>query len=205
MHNKHVMIDIETLSTENDAAIIAIGAVEFDLDTILQHKLWLINPALASGRRDVSTLEWWEKQLTDNPKLLNLWHGPHRENVVAAELYNWMVPFRCIEDPLMGHWVWAGPNTFDLSILKTWYKAQNMILPWDWRAGRDLTTLSRLADQLGIDYSGEKFEGFEAHNPLSDCIKQARRCQIILKALSGRNAVYESERETYRARLDSNA
>lgn len=176
MHNKHVMIDIETLSTENDAAIIAIGAVEFDLDNILQEKLWLINPKLATGRRDISTLEWWESQ--PHETFAMVWSGFERENVVAAELFNWMVPFRDA-----GHWVWAGPNTFDLAILKTWYKAQNMILPWNWPMGRDLTTLSRIANELGIDYSGEAFEGFEAHNPLSDCIKQARRCQIILKAL----------------------
>lgn len=180
------MIDIETLSTENDAAIIAIGAVEFDLDNILQERIWTIDPRLASGRRDVSTLEWWQKQIEDNPDLAwRCWSGSSRENIVAAELFNWFNALKPYgTDP---HWVWAGPNTFDLAILKTWYHSQNMILPWDWRAGRDLTTLSRLADQLGIDYSGEKFEGFEAHNPLSDCIKQARRCQIILHQLGHRN------------------
>ncbi len=185
MHNKHVMIDIETLSTENDAAIIAIGAVEFNLDDILQERVWLIDPMLTSGRRDVSTLEWWEKQREENPTMAGyVWSGSTRENVAAAELFNWMVPFRApIEDPKSGHWIWAGPNTFDLSILKTWYKTQNMILPWDWRMGRDLTTFSRIANELGIDYSGEAFEGFEAHNPLSDCIKQAHRTQIILRHL----------------------
>lgn len=186
MHTKHVMIDIETLSTENDAAIIAIGAVEFDLDSILQQKLWLINPQLASGRRDVSTLEWWAKQRGDNPDLGEIWGGILYENVVAGELFNWLTPFKVYrnDQPRSAHWVWAGPSTFDLSILKTWYRSQGMLLPWNFRQERDLTTLSRLADELGIDYSGEAFEGFEAHNPLSDCIKQARRCQIILKALS---------------------
>lgn len=180
MHNKHVMIDIETLSTENDAAIIAIGAVEFDLDRILQERLWLINPQLASGRRDISTLEWWATQ--NRETATKVWSGFERENVVAAELFNWMVPFHNADyGRAEGHWIWAGPSTFDLSILKTWYLSQNMILPWNWRNERDLTTLSRIANQLGIDYSGEKFDGFEAHNPLSDCIKQARRCQIILK------------------------
>lgn len=187
------MIDIETLSTENDAAIIAIGAVEFDLDEILQQQMWLIAPDMASGRRDNSTLTWWNNQWKEDPVMAQkVWNGTARESDVAAELFNWMVPFR-----EAGHWIWAGPNTFDLAILKTWYKAQNMILPWNWSAGRDLSTLSRIADELGIDYSGEAFEGFQAHNPVSDCIKQARRCQIILKALNGRNQVYESERQAY--------
>lgn len=184
MHNEHVMIDIETLSTENDAAIIAIGAVEFDLDRILQKRVWLINPRLASGRRDVSTLEWWAGQ--PQTTFETVWGGFERENVIAAELFNWMVPLR------EKHWIWAGPSTFDLSILKTWYRNQGMILPWDWRAGRDLTTLSRLADQLEIDYSGEEFDGFIAHNPLSDCEKQARRCQIILKHLRDMKIGYDS-------------
>lgn len=183
MHNKHIMLDIETLSTQNDAAIIAIGAVEFDLEEILQEKIWLINPQLASGRRDISTLEWWASQ--NRLTTAKVWDGFERENVVAGELFNWMTQFRDDSEVSKdnGHWIWAGPNTFDLTILKSWYTAQNMILPFDWRAGRDLTTLSRVADQLGIDYSGEWFDGFEAHNPISDCIKQARRCQIILKCL----------------------
>lgn len=191
MHSKHVMIDIETLSTENDAAIIAIGAVEFNLDSILDEKIWLIDPRLATGRRDVSTLEWWEGQIKDNPDLAwRVWSGTERENIVAAELFNWMVPFGGPFPDV--HWVWAGPSTFDLNILKTWYRSQNMILPWNFRQERDLTTISRLADQLGIDYSGEKFDGFEAHNPVSDCIKQARRCQIILRELNRRNDTWAS-------------
>jgi len=184
MHNKHVMIDLETLSTENDAAIIAIGAVEFDLDNIRQQKIWLIDPRFASGRRDTSTLDWWNEQITKSPDLAwQVWSGTARETQVSGEILRWMASFAPEADG--GHWVWAGPNTFDLSILKTWYRDQGLSLPWDWRMGRDLTTLSRLADQLGIDYSGEKFEGFEAHNPLSDCIRQARRCQIILRNLRG--------------------
>lgn len=184
MHNRHIMIDLETLSTENDAAIIAIGAVEFDLDNILQERLWLIDPRLASGRRDVSNLEWWSNQ--DPNTAWSMWSGSTRENIVAAELFNWMVPFH------ETHWVWAGPSTFDLSILKTWYRSQNMILSYNWRSASDLTTLSRLADELGIDYSNEKFEGFVPHNALSDCIKQARRTQIILRKLQARKEALEA-------------
>lgn len=185
MHDRHVMIDIETLSTENDAAIVAIGAVEFDLDRILQQKMWKIDPRFASGRRSPSTLSWWSSQLLENPTLRSVWEGVQEENIIAGELFNWMVPFWAKPGDIAGHWIWAGPNTFDLSILKTWYQSQSMILPWDWRAGRDLTTLCRVADQLGIDYKQVDDPGTEEpHNPLSDCIHQARRCQYILKQLA---------------------
>ena len=73
-----VMIDIETLSTKNNAAILSIGAVKFNIksgviDTYYQN----IDASTAKKfNRDIdkSTLEWWSKQ---NPEALK------RKGVIA--------------------------------------------------------------------------------------------------------------------------
>jgi hypothetical protein len=185
MHTKHVMIDIETLSTETDAAIIAVGAVEFDLEQILQERLWLLDPRLTPGRRDHSTLRWWQEQNAETAQ--RMWAGNVTPWDFAQDFTEWTFPFR--DD----HWVWAGPSTFDLSILETFFRQHiGLDYPLNWRNHRDLTTISRVAEQLGIDYSGEAFPGFIPHDALSDAIKQARRTQIILRQLGYRNDVWAS-------------
>lgn len=191
MHAEHVMIDLETLSTENDAAIIGIGVVEFNLERILKERRWLIDPRLASGRREDSTLTWWKEQ--KGSTVADVWSGRDRETLVFLELAQFL-------DPLFEtHWIWAGPSTFDLSILKTRYRSAGITYPINWRNERDLTTLSRVAQELKIDYSGEAFDDFVAHDPLSDSIKQARRTQIILKALAHQFDTRASEERVFQS------
>lgn len=176
MHDKHIMIDLETLSTENDAAIIAIGVVEFDLERVWDERLWLIDPVLSTGRRDTATIKWWHEQ---NPEVrLAMFSGVQSDYEALRDLWSHLNQF------WENHWIWAGPSTFDLAILKTRYQELGINYPINWRNQRDLTTLSRVAEQLGIDMSGDTFKGFVEHNPVSDSIKQARRAQIILKAMA---------------------
>jgi DNA polymerase III epsilon subunit-like protein len=175
MHNQHVMIDLETLSTENDAAIIAIGAVEFDLDRILQERLWRLDPQLTPGRRDLSTIVWWGQQ--DRAVREFVFGGTLFFEDVLKSLADWILPMWDT------HWVWAGPSTFDLSILKTRYQDAGLTNPINWRKHRDLTTLRAVSDELAIS-SEIPTEGFRAHDPLHDSIKQARRTQVILKSLA---------------------
>lgn len=178
MHNNHIMIDIETLSTENNAAVIAIGVVRFDLDVIGPERLFLINPSHASGSRDPNTLMWWDSQPHDLRQFI--WSGYRCEEPILQELADFVRPE--FEDA----WVWAKPAQFDIGILQTRYREASIKYPFNWRNIRDLSTLASLAKNLGIDYSAAEFEGFRAHNPLDDSIKQARQVQIILKFLKNK-------------------
>lgn len=177
MHNLHIMIDIETLSTRSDAAIFAIGAVEFTLDRITREARWLIDPTTAVGYRDDSTLDWWADQVASEPLLKSLFKGLKRSSAVANELAEWIMP------AFDAHWVWAGPSTFDLTILKTWYRTLGIAYPINWQNERDMSTLARVADQLGIEYKSAATALIE-HDPLDDCIEQAHRTRTILNHLA---------------------
>lgn len=65
MHNKHMMIDLETLGTTADSVIVSMGAVVFDLDdlTIADDTLYEVLDIDAQVRagRIIShdTLAWW--------------------------------------------------------------------------------------------------------------------------------------------------
>ena len=58
----HIQVDIETLATTNNAAVIAVGMCAFTLNDILESQLLLIDPRLAIGHRDPKTLAWWNEQ-----------------------------------------------------------------------------------------------------------------------------------------------
>lgn len=176
MHDKHIMIDLETLSVQSDAAIIAIGVVEFSLDKILVEKLWRISPMLASGRRDDPTLTWWEEQKSELK--CEIFGGTDRETTVLLQFARFM------ENYSESHWIWAGPSTFDLAILKNRYREIGIEYPINWYNERDQSTLSSMAKHLKIDYSGAEFGGRQPHNPLHDSIFQAHKVQIILKMMA---------------------
>lgn len=64
---KHVMLDIETMGTGMNAAIIAIGAFKFDLESPIESQTDLSNrfyvvPTEWKGEITQSTVEWWLTQ-----------------------------------------------------------------------------------------------------------------------------------------------
>ena len=77
---KHIMVDIETLSTAVNAAVLSIGAVEFDpmsgkIEREFYHELDLSEQA--NRHIDVNTMQWWVKQClvnTDNIESVSYTH-----------------------------------------------------------------------------------------------------------------------------------
>jgi hypothetical protein len=188
MHSNHIMIDIETMSTESDAAIISICALEFGvtLGDIGQSLTTRLDPKFTPGRRSPDTLKWWMEQ--DPGVRRQEWSGTATAEE-AADLLDFFVKSR------PHHWVWASPSTFDLSILKTFYRSHlRREYPINWRRERDLSTLNYIAKELGIDLEPAKnFRDRQAHDPWSDCVEQAREVQLIFKTLGG----WEANRPAY--------
>ena len=56
------MLDLETLSTRNDAAIISIGLVKFDQNGVIDSQGWALDFSKVTGHIDPGTVKWWMEQ-----------------------------------------------------------------------------------------------------------------------------------------------
>lgn len=135
---KHVMVDIETLSTKPDAAIIAIGAVAFDLpgNEILDTfyiKVDLASAMASGGIIDASTIMWWMAQ-SDEAR------AEFRCNAIllpyALEQFScWFSKFGsdCC--------AWGNGADFDITVLGQSYRRCGENPPWSYRNVRCFRTM----------------------------------------------------------------
>ncbi len=169
-----LMLDLETLSTEHDAAVVAIGAVIFQEDDILGTFESYMDINLVIGHRDDDTQQWWLKQ---DKSVRDVVMGGKDTPQGTLGLFNQIyLAYKPDE-------VWANAPTFDCTILRNTYLANGFKkTPWSFRDERCFRTLTSLAKERGIDYK-EGYVGIVKHNPLSDAMAQTKAAQIILRNL----------------------
>lgn len=164
-----MMIDIETLSTKKNAAIVSIGAVKFSIDKgIIDEFYTEINPkaSLELGlSMDKDTMEWWKKQ----PKETLAWAKSNKDIFTAlSEFQNWYGYHK-------GN-VWANGVDFDMPIMDSSFKACNKPLPWHWWNQMDCRTMFSL---FSIKTNEMERVG-DFHNALGDCKTQTKYLLEIL-------------------------
>ena len=176
MANTDVMIDLETLATSSDAAILTIGAVKFD-----PFGRELTDPEMISfyARIDLDscdeinlvtnddTIEWWAKQSAEAK--YEAFENPDRQHIreVFDQLYKFCWGAKR---------VWSNGAAFDVVICETVYKRLNKAIPWSFWQVRDVRT----AFDLGID---PKRPEITAHNALADAYQQAICVQNVYNTL----------------------
>lgn len=168
----YCMVDIETMSSRNDAAVIAIGAVTFDETGVhdSQGYLAMIDPIWAIGDRDGKTKDWWFQQPPTVRKAM--FGGTKNPIEVALGFTAWMKNAKLSE-------VWANPPQFDLTILRCMYDRLKEPFPVHYKTERDFRTLCSIGKALKIDTTRD--HGTEGkHNALADAIAQARVAHTIL-------------------------
>jgi len=175
MSKLHAMVDIETLATSEDAAVIAIGLVPFDRDRVYGEDgvELLISPNHARGRADPATVRWWAGQ--EQGVFLRMLSGKASEPRTCEAVR----AFFSEHEPGT---LWANSPSFDITILRSLFERCGRGFPAHFRDERDCRTLFALARELGISYS-EAYEDATKHDALSDAIAQARAVQIILQEL----------------------
>lgn len=186
----HLMIDLETLSTSPQAAILSIGAVLFDPlgpepespAYGLNEKHLYINVSLQTCldvglKVDGDTFYWWLKQSEAARKALCT--DPVSLSMALVELQN----FVRINTPER---IWATED-FDLPILSNAYNAVGSSLPWRYWNDRGLRTLCETAFP---DLKGKAppsilphSSGVVPHNALWDAYLQARAVQECYQQL----------------------
>lgn len=175
---QHVMLDLETLATTADAAIMSIGAVKFDLesDAIDDAGFYAsisVDSNLDKGRRiDEDTLIWWMGQ--DKAAQAVFTEPKQPLGAVLEDLSAWFDR----EDLF----VWSCGADFDIPMLAHAYRQHDWLPPWKFWNARCYRTMKAL-------FPGQKAHKGVKHNALDDAISQARSLQAIYASLRGKGKV----------------
>lgn len=171
---KHIMIDLETMDYRPTAAIVSIGAVQFDIQTGEIGKKFYTNVDLQSCINAgltlcASTIMWWMSQDKEAQKSLS--DAPVSLSVALHSLEDWFTGLDYCE-------VWANSPSFDLNILNNAFSKFAMPLPWRYYNERDCRTL--VSFNPGIKKS---IVNDLAHDALSDCLYQIKYCVAIWNSI----------------------
>lgn len=170
MHD--LMIDLETLSTQPNAAIVSIGACLFDLDTgqigaEFYHAIQLKDhPNL--GHISPDTVAWWMRQPYDARQVF--------QDKSARDLGSVLMDFTVFRQKNQVKTYWSNGASFDLVILRSAHQANGFGgAIWNYWQERDTRTVCDLAKRLtGEDVTKTTAFDGEKHNALADAKHQAR-------------------------------
>lgn len=171
---RRVMIDLETMSSESNAAIISIGAVQFghgkhpDASVQFYEK---IHPASAesNGHVDRGTMEWWDKQ--DPAARTEAFSGQQTLIETLHNFHTWIKTN--FGDPEQVE-LWSKGADFDLVVLRNAYYAVQESYPFNFRMHRCYRTLENLMPP-GLRNLAIQSAGLNAlkHTALNDAKYQA--------------------------------
>lgn len=179
-----VMIDLETMSSNNDAAVIAIGAVKFcKVDGPLKGKVLPTTAIFDSFYRTVdlesavgyglqmsaSTVKWWLQQSKEAQQ--DLLKNNDSLTKALVDFAQWLGP----QEGFAG--VWGNGADFDNVILRNAYIATAITPPWSHRQNRCYRTLKSFCPHIVLERQGTH------HNALDDAKSQASHAIYLLNAL----------------------
>lgn len=173
MSQEHIMLDLETLSSKKDAAIVSIGAIRFDLEEPFDlgnsfHIAIDVEQSQKLGLRvDASTAKWWMKQSEAARKIFD---APAESLPVA------LIRFGDFVNEVRDSFVWGNGSTFDNVILRNAYEACDIPCPWAYKRDLCFRTVRWL-------FNPKKIEVGVEHDALDDAKSQALSFMAAIKAL----------------------
>lgn len=169
-----VMLDLETMGNGPNAAIIAIGAVEFD-DNGIGEKFYSVISLESSvangGIIDASTVLWWMQQ---DAAARGEFVGAYDSIAVALHDFSHWMENRGHTDELK---VWGNGAAFDNVILASAYRRNGTKQPWMFWNDRCYRTMKALYPRVPFVRSGTH------HNAVNDAESQALHLIDILRAM----------------------
>jgi DNA polymerase elongation subunit (family B) len=170
---RHVMIDIETLSTNSNATILSIAAVKFNFNNEETQEFSInVNPASCKQYNlhiDPVTVEWWSEQPKDVQESFS--KDPVHLTDALTQLNNFIGEY----DKNMSFW--ANGVAFDFAILEWAYKTTKIPCNWRYFQIRDARTVYAVS---GLDFKKYARTGSH-HNAIDDCLTQIKALKEVLK------------------------
>lgn len=222
----HVMIDIETLALDDNAAVFSFGYALFNKDGVTYSGKLIMNPDKSTGTVDQNTVDWHNKTPVLKANLHEAYDSLKNEEEFCLEIKDLLTSlwthagedkadFKTTRGQKIPQ-LWAMGPQFDFVILKNMFRRNNIEWPVVFYAERDLRTVLELVrDSTDIDL--RKF----IHNPVlhdaeQDAVAQAHMAtfavasEILSQGLmaptalselvvqNNRNVRYEWFKETWR-------
>lgn len=165
-----IMLDLETMSTSANAAIVSIGACANDGRPDFYMRVDLESCMHAGLKVDASTIMWWMQQNDEARKAL--YDGARSLRDALLLFAHWLgQSMHTTSDPGEAYGqveceLWAYPAQFDVTILSEAYKAFGKKEPWHYRAPRCLRTAAALFPGV------ERVKADTEHDALSDAKAQ---------------------------------
>jgi hypothetical protein len=169
------MLDLETMGKSNDAAIIAIGAVAFDLQIqAIGDKYYTVidleSAVDAGGVMDPETILWWLQQSETARKAFA---EPGKSIVETLRQFQKWASGQCVKKELK---VWGNGANFDNVILASAYRRLGLLQPWFYYNDRCYRTVRNLYPAIPMQRTGIQ------HNAVDDAESQARHLMSLLPA-----------------------
>ena len=167
--NNHVMIDLETLSTDSHAVIVTIGAMKFDPYNIIPptdifyRRVQLVN---SGYHLNMETLMWWMQQKDEARNEAFNMNVRLSIKQSLADLAYWLP---------VNPYIWAHGKDFDVPILNHAFDYEGLPLPWKFWDTRDTRTVYDMAKINVKDFAIP--EGFSEHHAIGDCYRQVAAVQ----------------------------
>lgn len=163
------MLDLETLSLEPNACIVAIGAVKFNIqDGILDKFTVNIDPFDAKRKGlhiDRDTVAWWKKQA---PEISDKWKTDPQSLKDALTAFCLWFGGRTAP-------IWGNSPSFDCVVIKEAMKYVAVPCPWNFRDENDYRTLCKVVPIPFI-------KNDNLHSALDDAVSQTEHLLQILRS-----------------------
>lgn len=166
-----IMLDIETMGNGSQAAIIAVGAVAFDINGV--HAKFYAQCTLESSVKaglvmDTSTILWWLQQSEQA-------RAAFKDNEKAETISDALIGFGafCWENQVSG--MWGNGATFDNVIMSNAYKLTGLEQPWKFWHDRCYRTVKSMYPDVKLVRTGTH------HNAVDDAESQALHLIDICK------------------------
>jgi DNA polymerase III epsilon subunit-like protein len=166
----HLMLDLETFSTETNSVIASIGVVEFGPNGLGEEYYKVCYKGQSDRHVSISTMMWWLEQSEEARKALT---SKEIEVVKLAEVLDYLT--KKVE--FKRHKIWSKGVDFDIVILRNAFASHKKSIPWPFYSICDVRTLSNIYPEYK-EFSESVKEIFSkknevAHNALTDAKIQA--------------------------------
>ena len=170
----NIMLDLETMGNNSNAAIVAIGAVAFSVERgVLGPEFYRVVDLASSietgGVCDASTIMWWLKQ-EEAARVALLQPAVH----IAQALTEFSIWYADVTSDGGGE-VWGNGATADNVWLENAYRRLSRVTPWTYKQDRCYRTVRALYP------NAEKITVGTAHNALDDAKGQALSLIAMLR------------------------
>jgi len=184
-----VMIDLETVGSGSNAAIISIGAAIWNPFTgkfgSTFYQAINLTDALNYGEVDGQTIEWWMRQGDQARAVFNDANRVTLKDALLA-FQDWIYQTGNFHKRV----VWGNGATFDNVILSNAYEATNMTKPWPFYGDRDVRTVVDIGRRIfGIDPKRNIPMKGVSHNALDDAKHQCLYVTDIYQKLQSKDAL----------------